>query len=123
MRTSSGRLLGLPRRPVAQGARSRVKRSGYLEAEARGFGREFALAAFEARFGAGENIADGTLYRLRTGAKGIKKEQLYLELQIHGDKGKEQVESLGIRAGDPILLKRPSFLISMWIISPGLSRS
>ncbi len=45
--------------------------------------------------------------KLRTGEKGIKKEQLYLELQIHGENRKKQVEQLGIRPGDPILLNRP----------------
>jgi len=44
---------------------------------------------------------------LRNGTKGIKPEMLYLELQIHGEKGKKQVERLGIRPGDPVLLKRP----------------
>lgn len=43
---------------------------------------------------------------LRTGEKGIKKEQLYLELQIHGENKKEQVENLGVRPGDTILLDR-----------------
>lgn len=44
---------------------------------------------------------------IRTGNKGVKKEQLYLELQVHGDKQKKQIENLGIRPGDPILLNRP----------------
>jgi endoglucanase len=44
---------------------------------------------------------------LRTGRKGIKPEQLFLELQLHGKDRKKQVESLGIRPGDPILLDRP----------------
>ena len=44
---------------------------------------------------------------VRTGKKGIKKEQLYLELGIHGEGKKEQIEKLGIRPGDPILLDRP----------------
>ena len=44
---------------------------------------------------------------VRTGEKGIKKEQLYLELQIHGDNKKQQVENLGVRAGDSIILNRP----------------
>jgi len=44
---------------------------------------------------------------LRAGRKGIKPEQLFLELQIHGKNRKKQVEALGIRAGDPILLDRP----------------
>jgi endoglucanase len=43
----------------------------------------------------------------RTGAKGIKPEMMYLELQMHGEKSKEAIEKLGIRAGDPILLNRP----------------
>lgn len=45
--------------------------------------------------------------KLRTGDAGIKKEMMYLELQIHGENKKEQVEALGIRAGDPILYDRP----------------
>jgi len=44
---------------------------------------------------------------LRTGNKGVKKEQLYLELQMHGDNRKQQVEELGIRPGDSIILNRP----------------
>lgn len=43
----------------------------------------------------------------RTGDKGIKPTELYLELQMHGEKSKEQIEKLGIRAGDPIILDRP----------------
>ncbi len=43
----------------------------------------------------------------RSGDKGVKKEQLYLELQLSGDDRKKQVEALGIRAGDPLLLNRP----------------
>ena len=43
----------------------------------------------------------------RSGSKGITKKQLYLELQIHGEDRKKQVEALGIRAGDPIIFKRP----------------
>lgn len=43
----------------------------------------------------------------RTGEKGIKPEMLYLELQMHGKKPKEQIEKLGIKAGDPILFNRP----------------
>ncbi len=42
----------------------------------------------------------------RTGKKGITSKQLYLELQIHGEDRKKQVEQLGIQSGDPILLKR-----------------
>ena len=44
---------------------------------------------------------------VRSGDKGIKKEQLYVELQIHGDNKKQQVENLGVRAGDSIILNRP----------------
>lgn len=43
---------------------------------------------------------------VRSGDKGISKEMLYLELQIHGDDPKEQVEKLGISSGDPIILNR-----------------
>ncbi len=42
----------------------------------------------------------------RTGDKGIKPEQLYLELGIHGEEPKEQIEELGVRPGDTILLDR-----------------
>jgi len=45
--------------------------------------------------------------KLRTGDAGIKPEMLYLELHIHGENKKEQVEALGIRPGDPILYDRP----------------
>ncbi|MCA8961086.1 MAG: M20/M25/M40 family metallo-hydrolase [Planctomycetes bacterium] len=44
---------------------------------------------------------------LRSGSRGIKPEMMFLELQIHGDDRREQVERLGIKAGDPILLRRP----------------
>lgn len=43
----------------------------------------------------------------RSGDKGIKSKMLYLELHVHGEKKKEQVEALGIRPGDPIILDRP----------------
>lgn len=43
----------------------------------------------------------------RTGAKGIKPEQLYLDLQIHGEEKKKQIEALGIRPGDTLILDRP----------------
>lgn len=42
----------------------------------------------------------------RSGRKGIKPDHLYLELHLHGKKRKEQVEKLGIKAGDSLLLKR-----------------
>lgn len=44
---------------------------------------------------------------MRSGKSGVKPEMLYLDLQIHGDHKRKQVESLGIRSGDPILLNRP----------------
>ena len=44
---------------------------------------------------------------LRSGKAGIKGKMLYLELQIHGDKKQEQVKDLGVKPGDPIILKRP----------------
>ncbi len=44
---------------------------------------------------------------MRTGRKGVTKEMMYLELGLHGEKRKKQVEALGIRSGDSILLKRP----------------
>ena len=42
----------------------------------------------------------------RTGKKGINSNMLYLELQIHGEDRKAQIERLGIRPGDPLILKR-----------------
>ncbi|MCR9295313.1 MAG: M20/M25/M40 family metallo-hydrolase [bacterium] len=45
--------------------------------------------------------------KLRTGEAGIKPEMLYLELHIHGEDKKAQVDALGIRPGDPILFDRP----------------
>jgi putative aminopeptidase FrvX len=45
---------------------------------------------------------------LRAGTKGIKPEQLYLEMGINGARKKEQVSTaLGIKAGDAVLLDRP----------------
>ncbi|MEE2939304.1 MAG: peptidase M42, partial [Planctomycetota bacterium] len=43
----------------------------------------------------------------RSGKKGVTKEQLYLELHLTGEDRKAEVEALGIRDGDPILLDRP----------------
>jgi len=45
--------------------------------------------------------------KLRAGEKGVRKEQLYVELQIHGSDKKKQVEALGIRPGDSIIMNRP----------------
>jgi putative aminopeptidase FrvX len=50
---------------------------------------------------------------VREGRKGLKKEQMYLELQIHGENKQQQVKNLGVRPGDAILLNRP--------IRPGFS--
>ena len=44
--------------------------------------------------------------KLRSGTAGIRKEMLYLELQIHGSDKKKQIEALGIRAGDTLILDR-----------------
>jgi len=43
----------------------------------------------------------------RSGSKGIKKDQLYVELQIHGENKHQQVEDLGVRPGDTLILNRP----------------
>lgn len=50
------------------------------------------------------HFADSTV---RTGEKGVKAEQIYVELQLHGKDRKKQVEKLGVRPGDSILLNRP----------------
>ncbi|OBT16331.1 peptidase M42 [Vibrio sp. UCD-FRSSP16_10] len=70
-----------------------------------------------AKLGAYKVIKGGTVEALgaihfstpaqRTGEQGIKPESIYLELQMHGDDRKAQVEALGLRVGDPILLDRP----------------
>ena len=44
---------------------------------------------------------------MRSGKQGITKQMLYADLQIYGDKKKEQVERLGIRPGDALILNRP----------------
>ena len=43
----------------------------------------------------------------RTGDKGIRPKQIYLELQIHGSDKAKQIEQLGIKPGDTLLLDRP----------------
>ncbi len=43
---------------------------------------------------------------LREGRKGITAPMLYLELHTHGADGRKQVERMGIKAGDPVLLAR-----------------
>eukprot|EP00938_MAST-03A_sp_MAST-3A-sp1_P002713 g2713.t1 len=42
----------------------------------------------------------------RSGTKGVTPNQLYLELGLHGDKRKEQVEKMGVRPGDTLILDR-----------------
>lgn len=44
---------------------------------------------------------------VRSGERGIKKEQIYLDLQIHGENKKQQVLNLGVRPGDSIIMDRP----------------
>lgn len=44
---------------------------------------------------------------VRAGDRGIRPNMLYLDLQIWGEKKREQVESLGVRPGDTIILNRP----------------
>ncbi len=43
----------------------------------------------------------------RTGDKGIRPTQLYLDLQIHGANKADQIKRLGIKPGDTLLLDRP----------------
>ncbi|PID62929.1 MAG: peptidase M42 [Gammaproteobacteria bacterium] len=43
----------------------------------------------------------------RTGDRGIKPRQLYLDLQIWGENKADQVRRLGLKPGDSILLNRP----------------
>ncbi len=43
----------------------------------------------------------------RTGDKGIRPNQLYLDLQIHGKHKSDQIKRLGLKPGDSILLNRP----------------
>ena len=45
--------------------------------------------------------------KLRSGDDGIKTKMMYLELHVHGEDKKGQIEALGIRAGDPIIYDRP----------------
>ena len=45
--------------------------------------------------------------KLRSGDDGIKTKMMYLELHIHGEDKKGQIEALGIRSGDPIIYDRP----------------
>ena len=63
------------------------------------------------RFDGGTVEALGAIHfadpKVRSGEQGVKKEQLYVELQIHGEEKKKQIEDLGIRPGDSILMNRP----------------
>lgn len=43
----------------------------------------------------------------RTGDKGIRPSQLYLDLQIHGKNKGDQIKRLGVKPGDTLLLDRP----------------
>jgi putative aminopeptidase FrvX len=43
----------------------------------------------------------------RSGEKGLPPESIYLELQMHGEKCKERLQQLGLKAGDPVILHRP----------------
>ncbi|MGJ8513181.1 M20/M25/M40 family metallo-hydrolase [Carnimonas bestiolae] len=43
----------------------------------------------------------------RSGERGIRKEQIYVDLQIWGENKKQQVLNLGIRPGDSIIFNRP----------------
>ena len=42
----------------------------------------------------------------RSGTKGVTPNQLYLELGLHGDDRKKQVEEMGVRPGDTLILDR-----------------
>jgi len=63
------------------------------------------------RFEGGTVEALGAIHfaeaNVRSGEKGVKKEQLYLELHVHGENKKTQIENLGIRPGDSIIFNRP----------------
>lgn len=43
----------------------------------------------------------------RTGDKGIRPTQLYLDLQVHGKNKGDQIKRLGVKPGDTLLLDRP----------------
>ena len=42
----------------------------------------------------------------RSGNKGVKPEDVYIELQLHGKNRKKQIERVGVRCGDSVLLDR-----------------
>ena len=43
----------------------------------------------------------------RSGDKGIRPTQLYLDLQVHGKNKADQIKRLGVKPGDALLLNRP----------------
>jgi len=43
----------------------------------------------------------------RTGDKGIRPTQLYLDLQVHGKNKADQIKRLGVKPGDTLILDRP----------------
>ena len=80
-------------------------------AAAKGGGKQSYAADAYTRIEGGTVEALGAIHfapaSFRTGSAGIKPGSLYLELGLHGKKRKEQVEKLGIKPGDPVLLDRP----------------
>ena len=80
-------------------------------------GHEVTLFSRNPKTGKFRGIEGGTVEALgaihfappefRSGSKGLKSEQIYLELQVYGENGRKQVEDLGVRPGDPIILNRP----------------
>jgi endoglucanase len=50
------------------------------------------------------HFADSAIY---SGSKGLTKNMIYLDLQMHGEDRKKKLEEMGVKAGDPILLDRP----------------
>jgi len=42
----------------------------------------------------------------RNGSRGVKPEDIYIELQLHGEQRKKQLEAMGVRVGDSVLLDR-----------------
>jgi putative aminopeptidase FrvX len=42
----------------------------------------------------------------RNGSRGVKPEDIYIELQLHGEQRKKQLDAMGVRVGDAVLLDR-----------------
>jgi putative aminopeptidase FrvX len=42
----------------------------------------------------------------RSGTRGVKPEDIYIELQLHGEQRNKQLDAMGVRVGDPVLLDR-----------------